>query len=276
VPDRTYFIIGGELHRVVQRQLTLKRDGLPLLSETEVTELIQKDMALLLATAPDGTPLVKYGKDETPEIVVEDTIALAHVWMREVLPQIVPVSIELKIGPEDGLRLPESGTPVRCVIDLIDADACIVDLKSSTSKWSDGDAEKRLQTIIYSWAFRVLYGMPPGAFRYDVLIRKKRCKSRTTAKAEYQPIRFTPEPLLEFGALRRFEAIVEQMRLERYYPITGSQCHDCPFEEFCGRHFASLPFASCPATAPSAPAEGPRHLCAGKTDRNLPTVKEKP
>jgi hypothetical protein len=263
-PERSYFLLGSELHRIAARQLTLKRDGQPLLTETEVAELIEKNLGTVVkAVGTDGKPLVKFAKDETAEILVEDAIAMALVYMKEVLPQIQPLAIELMIGPEDGLFLPESGRPVKAVLDLIDSDACIRDLKSGRTKWPEGAAEKRLQTSVYAWAYRVRYGMPPPAFKYDLVLRKKRGKKRTQAEAEYVPIKIVPDPLLEFGALRRMESILDQMRDGRYYPITGVQCGDCSFEEFCGRHFASLPFAPCPSTAPSAPAEGPRYLTSG-------------
>ncbi len=258
-PDRSFFILGGELHHIAERQLTLKRDGLPLLSETEVADLIEKDLRVRFSVE-NG---VKFGKDETAEILIEDCIAMAGVWMREVLPQIEPHSLEVKVGPEDCLCLPGSGTPVIAYLDVIDQHAQIRDLKTGKARWPEGAAEKKLATSVYSWAFRVKFGTPPGAFVYDLVLRKKRIKRRPHAEAEYHPIKVTPDPRLEFGALRRMEAIVAQMRAGQYFPNTGHECADCAFEEFCADHFVGQPIAPWHEREATAPADGPRYLKIG-------------
>jgi hypothetical protein len=258
-PDRSFFILGGELHTIAEWQLTLKRAQQPLPSETEVADRIQKELQVRCS----GENGVQFGKEDTAEILIEDCIAMAGVWMREVLPQIEPDSLEVKVGPEDGLCLPGSGTPVIAYLDVIDQHAQIRDLKTGKAKWPEGAAEKKLATSVYSWAFRVKFGTPPGAFVYDLIVRKKRVKSRPHAEAEYHPIKVIPDPRLEFGALRRMEAIVAQMRAGQYFPNTGHECTDCAFEELCAEHFVGQPFAPWHAREAPAPAEGPRYLTRG-------------
>lgn len=259
--DRAYYILGGELHKVQEWLLTLKRSQQPLATEAEVTEQIQKDLAEHLA-APET---VIFADKETPEILTEDAIEMARVWMREVLPRIEPFGLEVRVGPEDGLVLPTSGTPVTAYLDVVDQDGYIVDLKTSKRKWSEDeeDTQRRLSTIVYAWAFRIKFGSPPAAFRYDVLVRKARGKTRPQAETEYQPIKVVPDLRLEAGALRRMEAIVAQMKAGQYYPVKARHCDDCSFAEFCTAHFQSAPPAPwCELGAP-APADGPRYLQGG-------------
>jgi hypothetical protein len=249
--DRSFFLIGGELHRIQELQFTAKRDKLPILSMTEIAARIQTDLEVRFAV-----PGVKCATGETAEICIEDTICMAEIFMREVFPKVEPMAIELMIGPEEGLRLPGSGTPVKAILDTIDQYGGIRDLKTGKAKWPDGSAEKRLQTQVYSWAFRVLYGSPPAYVAYDLIVRKRRTKKRTTPEAEYFEIRVQPDHRLEFGALRRFEAIVAQMRLGQYFPNHSTECDECAFQTFCDQHFAEQPFAPWAEQAVTAQATG--------------------
>lgn len=257
--DRSFFILGSELHKIAEWQLMLKRDKQPLLTDAEVAARITSDLELR-CSVPDG---VKYGKEETQQTLIEDAIAMAGVYMREVLPQIEPMAIETLIDQRDGLRLPGSGTPVKAIIDVIDQNGYIRDLKSGKAKWPEGAAEKKLQTSVYSWAYRIKYGMPPPALIYDLIVRKKRGKKRTTAEAEYHQIKVVPDPALEFGALRRMEAIVSQMKQGQYFPIHSHECDDCSFAEVCRQHFMEQPFAPWLGQMETAPTNGPRYISAG-------------
>lgn len=256
--DRSFFIIGGELHKIEEIQLTKKRDKQDPLSMSEIADRIRRDLEVRFAV-----PGVKCATEETPEICIEDATCMAELWMKEVFPKIEPMAIELPIGPEDGLRLPGSGTPVKAILDVIDQFAGIRDLKTAKAKWPEGAAEKKLPTQVYSWAFRVLYGTPPAYVAYDLLVRKRRTKKRTTPEAEYHEIKVVPDPRLEFGALRRFEAIVKQMRDGQYWPNHSHECEDCSFLAFCNQHFATEPFAPWAAQATAQVTEGPRLIRRG-------------
>ena len=278
-PDRSFFLLGGELHQIAEWQLTRKRDQQPLPSETEVAARIQQDLQVRCA----GEYGVTFGKEETTEMLIEDCLAMAQVWAREVLPQIEPYGLEVKVDQDDGLRLPGSGTPVIAYLDVIDQHAQVRDLKTGKATWPAGAAEQKLATAVYSWAFRVKFGTPPGAFIYDLIVRKKRVKGRPHAEAEYHPIRVIPDPRLEFGALRRLEAIAAQMRQGQYFPNTGPECTDCPYQEFCADHFVGQPFAPWNDRAAPAPADGPRYLTIGEekgghgaAPRRIPTARPWP
>ena len=163
--DRSFFLIGHELHKIAEIQLTNKRDKQPILSMTEIADRIRRDLEVRLAV-----PGVKFSTGETVEICIEDTICMAEVYMEAVFPKIEPLAIELPIGPEEGLRLPGTNTPVKAVIDVIDQYAGVRDLKTAKAKWPDGAAERKLQTNIYSWAFRALYQTPPAYVAYDLIV----------------------------------------------------------------------------------------------------------
>jgi hypothetical protein len=208
---------------------------------------------------------VKFAKNETPEIVIEDGCEMVRTYNREILPQITPIAVEMPIGPEDGLRMPESGIPVKTIIDLIDQDGNIRDLKSAKSKWNEAGAGKRLQAILYVWAYRAKYGVPPPNVIFDVLVRKPRCKSRQHAEIIYQKIKCQIDPRLEFGVLRRMEAVIAQMRAGQYWPNVSDDCEECPYnvESFCANHFATQPFAPWIARPATAPTDGPRYITPG-------------
>ena len=211
--DRSFFLIGSELHKVQEIQFTRKRDKIEPASMTEIAAMIRTDLEVRFAV-----PGVKFATEETPEICIEDTICMAEMFMREIFPKVEPQAIELPVGPDDGLRLPGTATPVKAILDVIDQYAGIRDLKTAKAKWPDGAAEISWPTQIYSWAFRVLYQSPPAYVAYDLLVRKRRTKKRLTPECEYCEIKVLPDPVLEFGALRRFEAIVQQMKDGQYFP----------------------------------------------------------
>ena len=262
--DRSFFLIGSELHKVQEVQFTRKRDKIEPASMTEIAAMIRTDLEVRLAV-----PWVKFATGETPEICIEDAICMAELWHQEVFPKVEPQAIELPIGPDDGLRLPGTGTPVKAIIDTIDQYAGIRDLKTAKAKWPDGAAEMKLATQIYSWAFRILFQSPPAYVAYDLLVRKKRTKKRLTPDCEYFEIKVTPDPRLEFGALRRFEAIVQQMKDGQYYPNHSRECDECSFSTFCSQHFAEQPFAPWVAQAATAQVtEGPKLIRIGGRNGN--------
>lgn len=257
--DRSFFIIGGELHQIAELVLTCKRDKLPLPSMTEIADRIRLDLNVRFSV-----PGIKFSEGENAEICTEDAVAMAEVWMKEVQPKIEPLAIELKIGPEDGLRLPGSNTPVKAILDVIDQYAGIRDLKTAKAKWPEGAAERKIQTSVYSWAFRILYETPPAYVAYDLLVRKKRVKKRPTALAEYHEIKVVPNPALEFGVLRRMETVVAQMKAGHYFPNHSHECDDCAFLDFCTQHFTEQPFAPWVAQEATAQVtEGPKLIRRG-------------
>jgi hypothetical protein len=262
--DRSFFLIGNELHKVQELQFTRKRDKIEPASMTEIAAMIRTDLEVRFAV-----PGVKFATGETPEICIEDAICMAELWHKEVFPKVEPQAIELPIGPDDGLRLPGTGTPVKAVLDTIDQYAGIRDLKTAKAKWPEGAAEKKLPTQIYSWAFRCLYGSPPAYVTYDLLVRKKRGKKRTKPEAEYFEIKVIPDPVLEFGALRRFEAIVAQMKAGQYWPNHSHECDDCSYTEFCNQHFTEAPFAPwTKQAAETQVVEGPKLIRRGGRNGN--------
>ncbi len=257
--DRAFFLIGSELHKIAQIQLTAKRDKLPILSMTQIADLITADLNVRFSV-----PGVKFAEGETAAICIEDTICMAELYMKSVFPKIEPFTIEMPVGPDQGLRLPGTGTPVKAVLDVIDQYAGIRDLKTGKAKWPDGAADRKVQTLLYAWAFRVLYSTPPAYVAYDLIVRKKRGKKRTVPEAEYHEIKVQPDLRLEFGVLRRMEAIVDQMKTGHYFPNHSHECNDCSFRDFCDQHFTEQPFAPwAEQAAETQVVDGPKLIRVG-------------
>ena len=105
------------------------------------------------------------------------------------------------------------------------SDCCIVDWKTSSSRWPMGKADYERQATAYCYAYRVKYRRNP-LFRYDVITKAKQPQvgSWYTVRSEEELSRFEDlcrqvERCVNTGAFYRNES---QMN-----------CGDCPFRNRC-------------------------------------------
>lgn len=74
------------------------------------------------------------------------------------------------VNPATGEVLP---IPLRGVIDLIEADDTLVELKTSQRRWNVESLPDNLQLTTYSYAYRMLFGRPAREIRLVNLVRTK-------------------------------------------------------------------------------------------------------
>ena len=104
-------------------------------------------------------------------------------------------------------------------------DACIVDWKTSASRWPAGKAERDLQATVFSYAYEKLNGTRP-LFRFDVITKTKNpvCETHYTCRDE--------------AAFRRFELLAARVQdaVDKgvFLPNeTSFACAECPYKNRC-------------------------------------------
>ena len=104
-------------------------------------------------------------------------------------------------------------------------DACIVDWKTSASRWPAGKADRDLQATVFSYAYEKLNGTAP-LFRFDVITKTKNpgCESHYTSRG--------------FHDFRRFEALANRAQYAINKGIflpneTSFACGECPYRDRC-------------------------------------------
>ena len=104
-------------------------------------------------------------------------------------------------------------------------DACIVDWKTSASRWPSGKANRDLQATVFSYAYNEMHGEIP-LFRFDVTTKTKSpvCESHYTTR--------------EFCEFQRFEVLVvkvqEAVNKGVFLPSeTSFACAECAYKDRC-------------------------------------------
>ena len=104
-------------------------------------------------------------------------------------------------------------------------DACIVDWKTSASRWPAGKADRDLQATVFSYAYEKQNGTAP-LFRFDVITKTKNpgCESHYTSRG--------------FHDFRRFEALANRaqdaINKGVFLPNeTSFACNECPYRDRC-------------------------------------------
>ena len=104
-------------------------------------------------------------------------------------------------------------------------DPCIVDWKTSASRWPAGKADRDLQATVFSYAYEKLYNETP-LFRFDVVTKARNpvCESHYTSRSVREFERF------EALANRAQEAIRKGVFLPNE---TSFACGECPYKNQC-------------------------------------------
>ena len=127
------------------------------------------------------------------------------------------------VNPETGEVL---GIPLRGVIDLIEEDDVIGELKTSLKSWSLADLPDNLQLTAYSYAYEVLFGRPTKDLKVINLVRTKQPKVQTLItgreKKDYERL---------FCLAKEF---LRGIRAGVFIPNRGCwMCKDCEYDQDC-------------------------------------------
>lgn len=125
-------------------------------------------------------------KNEIINEGLNDAIRLTRLYRDEVAPEIVPMEVERPFKIDVGLALPIAGR-----IDM-EQNGKVDDLKSSGKTWAEGQINKEIQPVLYSFAHEKETGIRPE-FRYHILIalkkgEKRQVQSLTCTDAHYEAL----------------------------------------------------------------------------------------
>ena len=156
---------------------------------------------------------------------LNDSLRCSEVYLERVAPEIKPKAVEEPFNLDVGLALPLAGT-----ID-IEQENKLDDLKTSSKKWAEGQIEKEIQPVLYSFVHEKLTGNKP-LFRYHILIaRRGKDGSPTSAGYDTQEIICTEK---QYSALFAKLQIFIEMLQKGVFPPANSTSWWCNSPEWCG------------------------------------------
>lgn len=172
--------------------------------------------------------------DENVDTLREHGIELVRLFHAEASPQKVmavelPFSVSIPDTANEGEQLPIRLTGF---MDLVESDSdgayCVVELKTSSQRYSKIKLEYDLQASVYSYAMhkmRLSTSNDSTLIRYDVLI-----KSKKPAFEKYFVTRTHADHQRLIELLNQVLRAIEQ---RVFYRNTGWQCGDCQFRGAC-------------------------------------------
>lgn len=170
-------------------------------------------------------------KDELPEkdkILNEglsDTIRLTELYGKEVAPKIKPKDVEVEFNIDVGLPLNIAGK-----ID-IQRENKLDDLKTTKKTWSEGQINKEIQPILYSFVHEYMTGIRPR-FDYQILIALK-----NSTKLQIQSI--TPTNNHYRALFTKFHVFCDMIDKGVFMPANPSSWWCC--EKWCG-YYLTCPY----------------------------------
>jgi len=177
----------------------------------------------------EAAPNLVYKDGET----FDTTIALAEKMLDAALANWSDFYTVRGVAQAFEVEVPGLDKPLIGEYDLLTqdgSDACIVDWKTSATRWAAGKADRDLQATVFSYAYRKQTGEFP-VFRFDVVTKTKNpvCESH-----------FTSRGLHDF---KRFEALANQaqnaVNKGVFLPSeTSFACGECAYKSKCRQwHF---------------------------------------
>lgn len=162
--------VGSGVHKASEIDLVAKRDTGNHEPESVVLDaaaygyekrLKQDGIFLSREDAPNAKKLMGEGKDQT--------VSLAKVWYKDVAQTIEPMLIEQAITMEvENLDVPLMG-----IVDLVETNHALRDLKTAGKKMSQNDADASTQMTMYRELVKHHTGKYPTSIGFDVLVKKK-------------------------------------------------------------------------------------------------------
>jgi len=180
-------------------------------------------------------PAIAFDSKITPETVLEQGKGMLEKFHKDVAPRKVE-AIEYPF--EVPLVDPDTGEPTDYkmvgVMDLVESDEdrtlIVSELKTSSKRYSDLQAEDKLDGLAYAYALEALgFHTTAGAtlVRYDVMVKTK--------EPSFQQLYIHKDA----GDLRRFARWVKQIlraiENESFFAQVGWACKDCQFRRACKR-----------------------------------------
>jgi ATP-dependent helicase/DNAse subunit B len=176
---------------------------------------------------------IRYKEHQNRDTTREKGTQLVKVFYENVAPQRI-IGVEVPFSVD--LVLEETGEVLPCklsgIFDLIESDEedtlVIVELKTSSKRFSDDQLDLDLQGTLYSYALKQIRVHTNGEdtlVRYDQLLKQKNPDMET-----YYAVKGNIDYAWAYHLVRKVLSGIDH---EVFHPIPGWQCKDCPYGKTC-------------------------------------------
>jgi putative RecB family exonuclease len=176
---------------------------------------------------------IRYKENQNRDTTREKGNQLVKVFYENVAPQRI-IGVEVPFSVD--LVLEETGEVLPCkltgIFDLIESDEedtlVIVELKTSSKRFSDDQIDLDLQGTLYSYALKQIRFHTNGDYtlvRYDQLLKQKNPDMET-----YYAVKGNIDYAWAYHLVRKVLRAIDH---EVFHPIPGWQCKDCPYGKTC-------------------------------------------
>lgn len=176
IPPGVAMLRGTGIHGGVETNM---RQKIETHADLPVKEIVDAAVAKFDAELAGGYSLSTEEQSRGAAVVIgetRDTVAtLAELAGAEVCPEYQPAAVEQAVR----IELPHLSHDVLGVIDLVDDQSRVIDLKTAAKSKSQADADGSTQLTVYSAMHHVLRGEPPKELRLEVLVSTKTPKRQT-------------------------------------------------------------------------------------------------
>lgn len=229
VPPSVALARGIGIHKANEVNMRQKQS-----SKTDLPVSDLKDAARdsYVSALRNGIYLSREDRQKKPQLInsgLSDTIKLTSLYHKEVAPEIQPIETEKEFCLDVGLPLPLTGR-----MDVQEK-PILHDLKGAGKSWAEGQINKEIQPVVYSFAYERETGIRP-LFKYHILVALKK-----EAKRQVQELRATDQHY--FALFAKLYTFINMLKTGMFPPAnpTSWWCS----EKFCG-YFLTCPFIGNP------------------------------
>jgi len=189
-------------------------------SLTEVLQIFDDDWF-----AQNEDPLV-FGDREDSEVLIHKGREMLRLYVEEASTSRAPAAVEEPF--EVALTDPETGQELevnlRGIVDLIEDDGTLVDLKTAGRTMDAESLERHLQLSAYALAYLLLYGeIPP--LRLDILLKTRQPRlERMSASRTLPELSWTAQLIRE---------VSDAIETQHFFPNPSWRCSECEYFAHC-------------------------------------------
>jgi putative RecB family exonuclease len=187
---------------------------------TDVLEIFEADW--LTQTAE---PLL-YGEREDFDALMHKGREMLRLYVSETATRRAPAAVEdpfevSLVDPESGQELE---VDLRGIVDLIEDDGTLVDLKTAGRTMDADGLERHLQLSTYALAYLLLYGKIPP-LRLDMLLKTRQPRlERLPATRTLPELSWTAQLIRE---------VADAIETQHFFPNPSWRCSDCEYLAHC-------------------------------------------
>lgn len=169
-------------------------------------------------------PLV-FADGESYELLADKGAQMVRLYVNE-SQRSVPSAVEerFSVGLVDAESWEELGVDLHGVIDLVESDGTVVDLKTAGRSFDVGSIERHLQLSIYALAVMVRDGNIPK-LRIDALLKTK------VPRLERYEVHRSVSDLA--WAAQLIKGVVEAIDAKQFFPNPSWRCAECEYYAQC-------------------------------------------